>query len=92
MLVRQEPTIGEINARLLTARAKIGTGRFMLGYGVSETVSCYITYWWKPDQYAWEDCRAIGEGSVEDCLHAAEAFAADLSAQNAAAVPAIAAE
>jgi hypothetical protein len=81
-----EPTAHEVKARLLAARAMLGTGKFRLTYDAAEDVECEVTYWFRPEPHAFEDCKAIAAGTVSECLAAVERYAAERAA------PAIAAE
>ena len=37
---------------------------------------CYITHWFRPTPYAFEDCKAVGSGSVADCIAALDRYVA----------------
>lgn len=74
-------TIEEVQARLRAAHARIGReGRFALTLSLNDTAGdegeCYITHWYRPDPHAFEDCKAVGSGSVKDCLAALERYVA----------------
>lgn len=72
-------TIGEVQARLRAAHARIGhEGRFALtlGLGLNGTEDCYITHWFRPEPHAFEDCKAVGSGTLSDCLAALDRYAA----------------
>jgi len=70
-------TIEEVQARLRAAHARIGhEGRFALTLTLSGTDEAYLTHWFRPDPYAFEDCKAVGSGTIEDCLAALERYVA----------------
>lgn len=81
-----QPSAVEVLSRLKAAHALMGVGRFSLTYNVGETVECYVTHWFRPDQHAFDDCRMVGSGTLSECLAAVERYAAERAA------PAIAAE
>lgn len=83
-------TVEELQARLRAARSTIGYGRFALTLSDSGLTKCYLTHWFYPDQYAPEDCRAVGSGTVSQCLEALTAYVATNALSST--VPAIAAE
>lgn len=70
-------TIEEVRARIGAAHARIGhEGRFALTLALDGAEDCYITHWFRPDPHAFEDCRAVGSGSIEECLAALDRYAA----------------
>lgn len=74
-------TIEEVRARLRAAHARIGNeGRFALTLSLTGppggTEEAYLTHWFRPDPYAFEDCRAVGSGTVAECLAALERYVA----------------
>jgi len=70
-------TIEEVQARLRAAHARIGhEGRFALTFTHAGTEEAYLTHWFRPDPYAFEDCKAVGSGTVAECLAALERYAA----------------
>ncbi|SMH45028.1 hypothetical protein [Azospirillum agricola] len=78
--------IEEVQARLRAAQAQIGReGRFALTLTLNGREDCYITHWFRPDPHAFEDCRAVGSGTVADCLAALDRYVA---ANRKAAAPA----
>ena len=48
--------------------AALGAGK---GHG-----GCYVTHWFRPTPYAFEDCKAVGAGSVADCVAALDRYVA----------------
>jgi hypothetical protein len=86
-------TVDAVRTRLRAAHAAIGgQGRFALTYSLSCSLSCpqsggevggeefYLTHWFRPGPYALEDCRAVGCGTLGDCLDALDRYVAGLSA------------
>jgi hypothetical protein len=80
--VTADTTIAEVQQHLRNAHARIGfAGRFAFtidqfgeiqprhGFG-----GCYITHWFRPTSYAFEDCKAVGSGSVEECINALDTY------------------
>ena len=51
-----------------TSRRRLAAGK---GHG-----GCYITHWFRPTPYAFEDCKAVGSGSVADCIAALDRYVA----------------
>jgi len=82
-------TIEQLQARLREAHARIGhNGRFAFtidqGSDQSTTQSgsdCYITHWFRPTPYAFEDCKAVGSGTVDECLAGLDRYVAAYDAQ-----------
>ncbi len=70
-------TIEQLQARLREIHARIGhEGRFAFTIEQEEPEPrCYVTHWFRSADYAFEDCKAIGLGSIEDCLAALERYA-----------------
>jgi hypothetical protein len=59
-------TIEQLQARLREAHARIGyEGRFAFTIDQRPEAGCYITHWFRPTPYAFEDCKAVGSGTVE---------------------------
>ncbi|PWC39229.1 hypothetical protein [Azospirillum sp. TSO35-2] len=70
-------TIEEVQARLSAAQARLGReGRFALTLSLNGREECYITHWFRPDPHAFEDCRAVGSGTVSECLAALDRYVA----------------
>ncbi|MGQ9367132.1 hypothetical protein [Azospirillum sp. A39] len=68
-------TIEEVQTRLRAAHARIGNeGRFALTLTLDGREDCYLTHWFRPEPHAFEDCRAIGSGSLADCLAALDGY------------------
>lgn len=68
-------TIDEVKAILRDAHVRIGCeGRFALTLNLQPEEECYITHWFRPTPYAFEDCRAVGVGTLADCLDALERY------------------
>ncbi|HYD29585.1 MAG TPA: hypothetical protein VEB64_01805 [Azospirillaceae bacterium] len=68
-------TIEELQAILRAAHARVGQdGRFALTLTLQPEEECYITHWFRPSPYAFEDCRMVARGTVADCLKALEAY------------------
>ncbi|WP_448189932.1 hypothetical protein [Azospirillum sp. sgz301742] len=70
-------TIEEVQARLRAAHARIGhEGRFALTLSLTGTEEAYLTHWFRPDPHAFEDCKAVGSGTITECLAALERYVA----------------
>ncbi|MBY6264508.1 hypothetical protein EI613_21680 [Azospirillum sp. 412522] len=70
-------TIEEVQARLRAAQARIGReGRFALTLSLDGREECYITHWFRPEPHAFEDCRAVGSGTLSECLDALDRYVA----------------
>ncbi len=70
-------TIEEVRARLRAAHARIGhEGRFALTLSLNGHEECYITHWFRPEPQAFEDCKAVGAGTLADCLAALDRYVA----------------
>lgn len=75
-------TIEEVQARLRAAHARIGReGRFALTLNLGhqnngDGEDCYITHWFRPEPHAFEDCKAVGSGTVAECLAALDRYVA----------------
>ncbi len=69
--------IEEVQARLRAAHARIGhEGRFALTLSLNGSEECYITHWFRPEPHAFEDCKAVGSGTVAECLAALDRYVA----------------
>ncbi|MBP2290549.1 hypothetical protein [Azospirillum rugosum] len=69
--------IEEVQARLRAAHARIGhEGRFALTLSLNGTEECYITHWFRPEPHAFEDCKAVGSGTIAECLTALDRYVA----------------
>ena len=76
--------IEEVQARLRLARAQIRGGRF--AFTMSEggdREEAYLTHWFYPEPGAFEDCKAVGSGTVEECLAALDRYVASVSRSHA---------
>jgi hypothetical protein len=72
-------TIEQLQARLREAHARIGyEGRFAftIDQAGDQSAEGYITHWFRPTPYAFEDCRAIGSGTIEECLTGLDRYVA----------------
>lgn len=72
-------TIEEVQAQLAAAHARIGReGRFALTLSLDLTgrEDCYITHWFRPEPHAFEDCKAVGSGTIAECLAAVDRYVA----------------
>ena len=70
-------TIEEVQTRLRAAHARIGhEGRFALTLTLTGNEEAYLTHWFRPDPYAFEDCKAVGSGTITECLAALERYVA----------------
>ncbi|WP_246337210.1 hypothetical protein [Azospirillum oleiclasticum] len=68
-------TIDQVQARLRSAHAGIGReGRFALTLTLDGREDCYLTHWMRPEPHAFEDCKAIGSGTLADCLVALDRY------------------
>ena len=77
-------TIEQLQARLREAHARIGhNGRFAftIDQGGQSAEDCYITHWFRPTPYAFEDCKAVGSGTVDECLAGLDRYVAAYDAQ-----------
>lgn len=71
------PTIDQVQARLRAAHAGIGReGRFALTLTLDGREDCYLTHWVRPEPHAFEDCKAVGSGTLADCLAALDRYVA----------------
>lgn len=69
-------TIEELRRRLRRGHARLGhEGRIAFTLNQEPGEPCFVTHWLKPDGSAFEDCRAVGQGSVEECLKALDRYA-----------------
>ena len=83
--------IETVQKRLRDAHARIGfEGRFALTIDQSPDIrdgrahdGCYITHWFRPTPYAFEDCRAIASGDIAGCLDALDAYVTERNAHRA---------
>lgn len=76
-------TIEQLQKRLRDAHARIGfEGRFAFsidqsaGLRTGSSGACYVTHWFRPTPYAFEDCKAVCSGSVADCIAALDRYVA----------------
>ncbi len=70
-------TLDQLRRRLRTVHARLGMeGRLALTLDQDVGDRCYVTHWVRPDGSAFEDCRAVGQGTVVECLAALERYAA----------------
>jgi hypothetical protein len=69
-------TIEQLQARLRDAHARIGNdGRFSFTVNQSGTgTECYVTHWFRPTPYAFEDCRTVGTGTATECLKSLDRY------------------
>jgi hypothetical protein len=75
-------TLEQLQKRLREAHARIGfEGRFAFTIDQSAALNagkghggCYVTHWFRPTPYAFEDCKAVGSGSVADCIVALDLY------------------
>jgi hypothetical protein len=80
-------TLEHLQKRLRDAHARIGfDGRFAFTIDQSAALTgsethggCYVTHWFRPTPYAFEDCKAVGSGSVEECIAALDRYVAAYS-------------
>jgi len=69
-------TVDELRRRLRLCHARLGLeGRLALTLSQEPGEPCYLTHWVRPDGAAFEDCRAVGQGTLETCLEACERYA-----------------
>lgn len=74
---RNALTIDQVQARLRAAHAGIGQeGRFALTLTLDGREDCYLTHWVRPEPHAFEDCKAVGSGSLDECLVALDRYVA----------------
>lgn len=82
MLMERQTTFEDIKRRLNEAHARINfEGRFTLSIDQTpplksgkETGGYYITHWFRPTPYAFEDCKAVGSGNLDDCLDSLDSY------------------
>ncbi|HYE51542.1 MAG TPA: hypothetical protein VEB20_18225 [Azospirillaceae bacterium] len=75
--IADEMSIGALRARLRQAHRRMGgEGRIALTLNQEPGEGAYVTHWVKPDGSAFEDCRAVGAGSLRECLSALDGYAA----------------
>lgn len=67
-------TLADARARLAGAARRAGTGRFALTLSEGGGPACYLTHWFRPEPLAFEQCRAVAQGSVEECLAALDRY------------------
>ncbi|WP_158044471.1 hypothetical protein [Skermanella pratensis] len=77
-------TIEQLQKRLREAHARIGfEGRFAFTIGQQDSPQagggCYVTHWFRPTPFAFEDCKSVGAGTVADCVAALDRYVADYS-------------
>lgn len=63
--------------QILVAKAReIDQGRFNLTIHAESNgaSNCYLTHWFKRDDFAFEDCKAVGGGTLAECLDALETY------------------
>jgi len=80
-------TIEELQRRLRQLHARLGfegriavtvnqegqaAGDGRIGFAQSHF---YVTHWFRPDGSAFEDCKAVGQGTLEECLTALDRYA-----------------
>lgn len=69
-------TIEELRRRLRRSHARMGQeGRIAFTLNQEPGEPCFVTHWLKPDGSSFEDCRAVGQGSADECLRALERYA-----------------
>jgi hypothetical protein len=70
-------TIEQLQARLREIHARIGfDGRFSFTINQEEPEpKCYVTHWFRSSDYAFEDCKAVGLGTLDECLAALDRYA-----------------
>lgn len=68
-------TIEDVQLIIANAHARIGhEGRFALTLSMDGVEDCYITHWYRPEPYAFEDCKGIGNGTLQHCLEELERY------------------
>ncbi|HSK41217.1 MAG TPA: hypothetical protein VK943_15730 [Arenibaculum sp.] len=68
--------IVELQDRLRRSHAAMGgEGRLSFTIGQGENEPCYVTHWYRTGSTGFEDCRAVGVGTVDECLMALETYA-----------------
>lgn len=71
-----------LQAKLKLAHIRIGReGRFALTLNEGSSEDCYITHWFRPEPFAFEDCKHVGSGSVAECIAALDRYVADYRRQ-----------
>lgn len=74
-------TLSEVEDRLRTARLRLG-GRFALTLSEGEGPAVYLTHWTRPEAHAFEQCRAVGVGTLAQCLAALDRYVSSRSASS----------
>lgn len=70
-------TIEELQQRLGRCHRAMGSqGRLSFTLGQGDTEPCYVAHWVRSGPSSFEDCKAVGVGTVEECLEALERYAA----------------
>lgn len=70
-------TIHELQRRLRRIHASMGgEGRLSFTIGQGEQEPCYVTHWYPTGPAGYEDCKAVGVGTAEECLEALHRYAA----------------
>ena len=70
-------TITELQRRLGRIHRAMGSqGRLSFTIGQGEDEPCYVAHWVRSGPSAFEDCKAVGVGTAEECLEALESYAA----------------
>lgn len=69
-------TADEVNRRLKAAGQQIGRGRFCFTFDPDGRDECFITHWFKPDPYAFEDCKSVAAGPLRTCLDELDRYVA----------------
>lgn len=75
-IIPPHPTVGELIGRTKAALSRMGNvGRFFFTHSIGEKVECYVTHWVRPAPHSPEICKAVGAGTVRECLDAIDIYA-----------------
>jgi len=73
----RNPSIDELRAEIRRIwRTRLGSqGRITFSVGMEDGEPCWVSHWIRTGSTGYEDCRAVGMGSVAECLAALERYA-----------------
>lgn len=70
-------TVKELQQRLARCHRAMGSvGRLSFDISQGDEERCYVIHWVRSGPSAFEDCKAVGVGTAEECLEALESYAA----------------
>lgn len=69
-------TLDSLRRRMRAEHARMGfEGRLALTLDQGDGDAAYVTHWVRPEGAAFEDCVAVGRGSLTDCLDGLRRYA-----------------